>query len=652
MGVFTDDFERADGGLGLSWVVVTGTLAISSGAVVNTGASLAYAGPISGPAEASAEIAIFLDGTYQLAAYPYVKGNVGGTNRYEARVVYNAGGYNVDIYRITNSAGTRIARITTTTALPNPYKVKILYSSGYVAAFVEGVFQVGVVDTTHAAETLCGFAIASGSTKTTWFEGGGTETKTLTVTPYQLGTESPATLLTLVGEFTGWTSGTPGTPIFTTSGGFLSDQAITSATTATVVLTPPGTTQTVTIYDPLNGIYDTITIVEGVPEEEHPAGWIGISAEAVAWLEAQAQHGGLVLADNDETDGEVEGVQIKAAFGELLIGKRKAVGESPYPDYLTAVLADLYARLWGGEEWQGVSFAASGTNAIKSDLTTANDVLAALTATYTDLATLVTLLGGTPTVYSNADLMTAIGNISGGDNQEVLDAIAAMQGDPLATIKACIDLVYALGTTNNWDLDDVKGWAEAIRGSGLPTIKSVMDKLGTSGNTIEARLDAISDLIVTQGTIQGMLDILLTAITGGVGVTLTSISDDILDAISNIPTATATSIPMWPGLANVTLGDAVALSDGLEVTGPMHGLLFTITGHPTGAGKYEFGEVDSWQHTGGVIFCSDNGDYERAESFGLERQIVVPRTMESAASATIRLNTAWSGTVRTWVRSV
>lgn len=109
--------------------------------------------------------------------------------------------------------------------------------------------------------------------------------------------------------------------------------------------------------------------------------------------------------------------------------------------------------------------------------------------------------------------------------------------------------------------------------------------------------------------------------------------------------------PIWPGLDNVTVGSSAALSDGLVIEGPMDGLLFTIDSASANKGKYGFGSVSSWQHVGAVIFGTDRGDYERAQSFGIDTEVVVPHTMKVADSAIIRFNGGFTGTVRPWTKT-
>jgi len=109
--------------------------------------------------------------------------------------------------------------------------------------------------------------------------------------------------------------------------------------------------------------------------------------------------------------------------------------------------------------------------------------------------------------------------------------------------------------------------------------------------------------------------------------------------------------PVWPGLANVSLGTQLAMADGLEIPGPLDGVLVDVTGHPAGAGKYGFGGFLSWRYLGAVLFFADNGTAEWPCQIGPEQQVVTPRTMQRAASAVLRLNGGFSGTITPWTIS-
>lgn len=650
MSTFTDDFERADGGLGNNWVVDGGSASIASGVAVVAGYARVRQSSLnaSGRQEALCTFNLAVNG--DLSVGLGIKSDSPMANYYRAFGTDTLSAPKWILYKVTANNPVELKAVVGSTLSTGAHTMRFLYNDGILTLWIDGALIWTYADSTWGANTSAGLAPWVGGGKYEDFTFYGDESVTLDVDPSPIGNFGNSTDITITGVGTAWTTGTPGSPTFTVDHGTLSNQEVTSTTTATATYTPGTFLGIATFADPSTGATCMVTVTSDTSVVFPPSGAGGLSEAVIAWLDAQAEHGGLVLADNDESTGEVEGVSLKGAFGELLIGKRKAVGEAPYADYLTAALADIYARLWGGEEWQEVSFAESGTNAVKTDLTALRDLW--LTAnpptTYTVLDVLG-LLGGVP-LANHQDILTAIAGIVV-DNSEVIDAIEAAQGDPLATIKAVLDSLFVLGGSEaNYNLASVKGWIEAAQGTNTPTIRDVLNKLGTSGNTIEARIDALSDLIVTETTLQGMLDILLAAVTGGAGISIATATDDIIDAINGIP---APDLPtnLWPGLAGVTLGDAVAISNGLVVTGPMHGILVNITDAPAGAGKYVFGDVNSWQHTGGVIFCSDNGYYERAESFGLEQQILVPRTMEMAASAVLRVNSGWVGTVRPWTRT-
>lgn len=114
------------------------------------------------------------------------------------------------------------------------------------------------------------------------------------------------------------------------------------------------------------------------------------------------------------------------------------------------------------------------------------------------------------------------------------------------------------------------------------------------------------------------------------------------------PPAAALVAPVWPGIAGASLGTAVAISDGLVVEGPLDGVLVNITGHPAGAGKYGFGDVDSWRYLGAVLFINDNGQAEWPIQMGPEVGVLTPRSMKRAASAILRLNGGFTGTITPW----
>jgi lysophospholipase L1-like esterase len=83
----------------------------------------------------------------------------------------------------------------------------------------------------------------------------------LAVSPTSVIASSTGNTLTLTGTGTSWTSGTPGLPTFTASGGTITAQHVTSATSATLTYTAPSSAGTVTITDPGTGTTAILTVL-------------------------------------------------------------------------------------------------------------------------------------------------------------------------------------------------------------------------------------------------------------------------------------------------------------------------------------------------------------------------------------------------------
>lgn len=107
--------------------------------------------------------------------------------------------------------------------------------------------------------------------------------------------------------------------------------------------------------------------------------------------------------------------------------------------------------------------------------------------------------------------------------------------------------------------------------------------------------------------------------------------------------------PVWPGLANVTLGTPVALTADLTVTGPLDGLILEVTTPPSGLGSFSVGGHRWWFRAGHVAFVDDNGDVEGWQYVTWDNALYCPRTMRRAASALVRGLGGIGGTVTPWL---
>lgn len=114
------------------------------------------------------------------------------------------------------------------------------------------------------------------------------------------------------------------------------------------------------------------------------------------------------------------------------------------------------------------------------------------------------------------------------------------------------------------------------------------------------------------------------------------------------PTALVDVAPVWPGLANVTLGTPVSLALGVTITTPMDGVLVEITSVPAKQGSFAFDAISSWRNVGALAFGSDNGDYEFPQTLGFTSAVYTPKQLLHAASVAVRTTIGVAGTITPW----
>jgi len=112
-----------------------------------------------------------------------------------------------------------------------------------------------------------------------------------------------------------------------------------------------------------------------------------------------------------------------------------------------------------------------------------------------------------------------------------------------------------------------------------------------------------------------------------------------------------TVAPVWPGLANVTMGDPVALDTGVTITEPMDGILITITGVDPHKVWYTYDSQKAYRHVGSLAFVTDNGALEQYQIVAFESGLYTPLHIERAAGVIIRTAGGTVGTATPWTRT-
>jgi hypothetical protein len=107
--------------------------------------------------------------------------------------------------------------------------------------------------------------------------------------------------------------------------------------------------------------------------------------------------------------------------------------------------------------------------------------------------------------------------------------------------------------------------------------------------------------------------------------------------------------PVWPGIANVTLGTPVAITPQMTVSGPMDGLIVTITGVTTSKPALNYDTQLAYKFIGALAFVDDNGDVEPFQALAFTNALYCPTKMKLATSAVLRVDPGVAGTVTPWV---
>jgi hypothetical protein len=109
--------------------------------------------------------------------------------------------------------------------------------------------------------------------------------------------------------------------------------------------------------------------------------------------------------------------------------------------------------------------------------------------------------------------------------------------------------------------------------------------------------------------------------------------------------------PIWPGIANATLGSTTALSMGLTVTEPMDGVIIELTSVPTVRGFYMYDDLKAYVNVGALAFVDDNGQAENYQALSFEEAIYTPKSMLQAAAVKVRAGSGVTGTITPWVKT-
>jgi hypothetical protein len=663
---FSDTFERADGPLGPDWQVDSSTWAIISGQASVGAAGRAH--PVTQPTGANccqrAWVTPPTSGNYTYAFW--FRTDVNAQNYKYVTFVISPAAINVAIGHHVAGVNTNLSSIIFGQYAEGNVDLMAAVAGDELYAFVNGylvlVAQAPVVQSNgHACLYIGGSALRVD--EYALYDTGGAPFG-VTVTP----PTPPDTdyLLDLTNGGADWTPGTPGAPVFEVGTGTIVSQVISDANNAQVVYTPPTVDMQTAIYDPQNDFFFIVGLTTEPGVSGGGGGGGGLTTEQAATMavlkiitdlfpadwtltdDFYLQLGSFVLKTHDEYSQGGSG-----AFSALLDAILDSTNGIPA---LALIIRSIWDRLdaatdQGDSTLNGVEVDIRGINL--RDLSEIYDLVDALGApTGGDLTTILEQLA----LIRTANLWT-LGH--------VIDAIAALP-DPSTSLATIINILWEIRTVAHSytlgdvmdaiagiaapDLSEVLAAIAAVRGSGNPDLAAVLSAIaliptttyGTQLTAIKDAVDAIPTNPITS------LQSVLTAI----AALSTALSDDlalILAAIEAITPATpAPAPPVWPGLAQATLGTPVALATGVTITEAMDGVIVNITGAPTKQGYFTYDDTKSWRNTGSLSFFNDIGAQEYQQYLGFETAIYCPKVMVRAAGVKLHCASGVTGTVTPW----
>lgn len=700
--LFSDNFNRSNGALGGNWATISGSPAVSSNHMTASGASvgLAINPAATGYPDQAVQATMLYGSTATYYGYLVARSDATFANAYYINCYISGAGGNpyVDLYKRVNSQTVRLATVWFTPDNTTSHTFRLECVGTRLRVYIDDVLWLDFNDASISGGDYVGCASYGSGCWWDDFYTYDAYAAGLSVYPSEVQEDSVDNNLTLWGEGTNWTPGTPGSPTFTCLLGSITYQEILTATTAVILYTAPSYVSSDVIADPDSGATAKVAIGYA------PAGPGQFTEQAVADLTQLAS-----------TAREIPAIPGDTPFEQLLNFSALWAPENA-PDLedwgleVNAIWSRVHTEL--PEPYTLAEHAARADTFAEAAQTAADaaqaSAEAAQTAAESADAQLTALTTGTPNTisglndsikgigdYSNTALMNAINALSEPDLSAVTDLINAMTGSGTYNLQSITDRIDALRTISDYTLGDVLTATGAVRGSGNPDIAAVLTAIAAlpqSPADIASVLSAISNLdgdvaalktvadgiVVTQsahtsslagltstlgtvasgvaaipdlisagtGTISGLLSTLSTLVTDKAALVLAAIQA-VADAIAALAGAGDTA-PIWPGVAGVTKGEAVAIVDDTEVAGPMDGVIIDLTTVPPGKGFWTVATHNAYKYAGYVAFVSDDGDADEQQYLGFDEAVYVPKRLKRAASCLIHCAPGIEGTATPW----
>lgn len=612
---FTDDFNRADGPVDNGWTDLGDACTISGGYPTSIGNALivrTYTG-----ASGAQDVTVAFDrGANTGWSSPVIVKHDGSTaNYYEASI--NAAGANAyaRIFRVDSGTPTLLDESDYIQGLGSTFTLELSYDGGALTLKVDGATVASASDSTHSDHAYFGLASPNLIIKTDSITATYADPPYLDLSPSEVYVAAPATYIAATLHNDTWSGPFPGAGTLTADHGWIIVQNRDTSTLTTFSYQAMGYVGVVTITDTDTGATGTFTVTS-----------FPVTINGDSW--PLTEDGAGLINNGDAT---CQDAAILTTCTPIDAGNTVNI-----PKGIDAILEQLSG-------FYGQTGADIGTDGRPNNVHIPWKK-AGLSEWYT-IDNVLGLLGGSPTLYSHADLRTDLSNAISLDTTTITDLVNALSDGPDGDLFKILQQIAYLRTVEGYTLGTVKAWIEAIPPTDLTAIT---DKLDLIQPSTAADLTTLTNQITGVDNVVDAINGVLGVVTDGGTLTLQMILDAI-SALSDLVSALSPkTAPVWPSLAEVTLGTPVAFDGNVDVTAPMDGVLVNLTQSPTKTGHYALGNVDLWYGLGRIAFESDNGDVEPWQYLAYDNGLFAPKSMQHASAAHLQVLGGAEGTVTPW----
>lgn len=663
---FSDTFDRADGPPGAGWVADSAVWSITSGRLGANSAGRVH--PAAQPLGANCcqRIWVIPPTTGTKTFTLWFRTNAGATDYKYVSFVLGPAAVTVTIGNHVSGVNHNLSSNTLSYTWGTRVDCMASVAGDQVLAFVEGYQVVSCIDPSVVSNGLAALTVG-GSTHyvdeyALYDTGGAPFTISATPSSGPVGEYD----ITLTNGGADWTPGTPGAPVFQAGLGTISSQVVLDEQTATLVYQAPTIDAQTLLYDPQNDFYFEIGLSTSLVGVEGGGGGGGLTTDQNYILQLIK-----TLLDPPENQPSID---YQLGWGAWYLGFTM---NQPYGGSANPALADIiYALLDAqgrlatidAQSYSAMSLIDGATNSGAWTLQnvwqyvqgtgahTIADVLDAIAAlgapTGGDLTTILAQLAAIRTAndWTLGDVVGRIGDIRGTDVPAIRSDIAAVRGSGNPDIAGVLSAISALSIPDyGSQLDTIQTEVEAIPTNPVTSLQPVEDAISAHNTNLNNKAQSILDAIDAIPTnpitdLSGVLSA-ISALSGSLNTKYAALLAAIQALVPGAGTPTA---PVWPGAANVTLGQAHNLATGLTIAENMHGVIIAITGAPTKQGYFTFDDARSWRNVGTLSFYDDEGHQEYQQFLGFESAIVCPKAMLRASGVKIRCSSGVTGTATGW----